>query len=208
MKLHGFFRSGASWRVRIALALKGIDYDQVSYKLREKEQNSPEFLAMNPQGLVPALELDNGDALTQSLAIIEYLDETHPQPALLPTDPALRAKVRAAAYAIACDTHPVQNLKILLRVEEFAGEGRSKEWARIVIEEGLSAFAKLIDRYEGPYSFGSAPSLADLCLIPQLGNARRFGAKWDYGRIPAIERQCMDHPAFASTKPELQPDAE
>lgn len=208
MILHGYFRSSASWRVRIALALKGLNAEQVSHHLRKGEQSSQDYIRLNPQGLVPTLVLDSGEPLTQSLAIIEYLDDIHPVPALFPVDAVKRAKVRAAAYAIACDLHPVQNLKILKRVEGLAGEAASQNWARQTIEEGLSAFADLVRNEAGPYCFGRSVTLADICLIPQLANARRFGAKWDWDRIEAIEAACMAHPSFSTTRPETQPDAE
>lgn len=207
MILHGFFRSTASWRVRIALALKGLEYDQHSYKLRAAEQRSDAYLAKNPQGLVPSLELDDGVWLNQSLAIVEYLDEIYPSPALLPQAAAERAKVRAASMVIACDIHPVQNLKVLGRVRKLAGEDAVEPWARETIEEGLDAFSRLLPDDAWPYCFGEQLTLADLCLVPQLANARRFGAKWDYGRIAEVERACMAHPAFADTRPELQHDA-
>lgn len=207
MILHGFFRSSASYRVRIALALKGLDAQQRSYKLRAGDQRAPEYLHINPQGLVPALVLDDGRVLTQSLAMIEYLDETIPDPPLLPADAYDRARVRAAAQVIACDIHPVQNLKILLRVAELAGKEASLDWSRQTIAEGLEAFAALIADEKGPYCFGAAPTLADLCLVPQLVNARRDGAEWQFGRIAEVEEACMELPAFSETRPELQPDA-
>lgn len=208
MILHGYFRSGASWRVRIALALKGVSASQVSHHLRKGEQARPEYLNINPQGLVPALVLDQGNILTQSLAIMEYLEEVYPERPLLPSNPVLRAKVRAAACVIACDTHPVQNLKILERVKALAGDDASQVWARTTIEEGLRAFANLIPDDVGPYCFGHTVTFADICLIPQLANARRFGAQWNFGRIEAIEQACMALDAFDQTRPELQPDAE
>src|SRR6266567_860825 len=166
MKLHGYFRSSASYRVRIALNLKGLTADHLAHHLRKGEQRDPAYLAINPQGLVPALEDDAGVILTQSLAIIEWLDETHPEPPLLPKDPQRRAKVRAFAMALACDTHPVQNLKVLARVRE-------------------------------------------LCLVPQLGNARRFGV--DVGAFPRLlkaEAAAKKLKAFSDAAPERQPDAE
>jgi maleylpyruvate isomerase len=196
-KLHGFFRSGATYRVKIALALKGLSFEYLSYNLREKEQLAPAFLALNPQGLVPALEVD-GAVLTQSLAICEYLDEMHPVPALLPSAPLDRAKIRAAAYVIACDVHPVQNLKILNRVRALGhNDAAVDQWARATIEEGLAAFEALLPGQVSRFSFGDAPSLADICLVPQLVNARRFGVTLTSERILAIEAACLALEAFA-----------
>jgi maleylpyruvate isomerase len=196
-KLHGFFRSGATYRVKIALALKGLSFEYLSYNLRDKEQLAPAFLALNPQGLVPALEVD-GAVLTQSLAICEYLDEMHPVPALLPSAPLDRAKVRAAAYVIACDVHPVQNLKILNRVRALGhNDAAVDQWARATIEEGLAAFEALLPGQVSRFSFGDAPSLADICLVPQLVNARRFGVTLTSERILAIEAACLALEAFA-----------
>jgi maleylpyruvate isomerase len=208
MILHGYFRSSASWRVRIALALKGIAVEQAFYHLRKGDQNTPAYRALNPQGLLPSLVLDDATVLTQSLAIIDYLDEVHPEPPLLPEGAAGRARARAAAMVIACDVHPVQNLKVLARVRALAGEDASQDWARTTIAEGLSAFAALIAEEPGPFCFGNRPSVADICLVPQLGNARRFGATCDQGRIGEVEKACMDHPAFDAARPEAQPDYE
>lgn len=209
MRLHGYFRSTASYRVRIALGLKGLSCDQAFVQLRKGEQRLPEFLARNPQGLVPALELDDGVVLTQSLAICEYLDEMWPQPAFLPTDAEARAHVRAFAQVIACDIHPVQNLKILDRLRELGlGEDRVTGWARTTIEEGLDACDKLIAGRDGPYCFGDAVTLADICLVPQLVNARRFGVDLRWSRLTEIETACLALPAFADAMPERQPDAQ
>jgi len=204
--LHGFFRSSASWRVRIALALKGIEYDQSTYKLRAGEQRSPGFLKLNPQGLVPALEID-GVVLTQSLAIIEYLDETIPEPALLGKSALERARIRAFAMAIACETHPLQNLKVLKSIKELTGsEEASQDWAKQVNHEGLAACAALLPEGNSPFCFGDHPTLADICLIPQMANARRFGVDIEWERLATIEANCMAHPAFAETAPNKQPD--
>jgi maleylpyruvate isomerase len=196
LTLHGFFRSSATYRVRIALGLKGLSFDYLSYNLRDKEQCAPDYVALNPQGLVPTLMLGD-QPLTQSLAICEYLDEVHPASALLPVDPLARAKVRAAAYVIACDVHPVQNLKILIRLRMLGlGEDAVNQWARDTIEEGLAAFEALLPVHSGAYCFGDAPSLADICLIPQLTNARRFGVVLTSERILAIEATCLSIDAF------------
>jgi len=210
MKLHGYFRSSASYRVRIALNLKGLGVEHLPHHLRKGEQRTPAFLAINPQGLVPALEDDAGAVLTQSLAIIEWLDETHPEPPLLPKDLLRRAKVRAFAQALACDTHPVQNLKVLTRLRELGlSEDKVTAWAGWANREGLTACEKLIEREAGPFCFGEAPSLADLCLVPQLANARRFGVDVDtFPRLLKAEAAAKAMKAFADAAPNKQPDAE
>ena len=176
MKLHGYFRSAAAYRVRIALNLKGLRPEHLPHHLRKGEQCAPAYLAINPQGLVPALEDDAGAVLTPSLAIREWLDETYPEPALLPGDALGRAKVRAFAMALACDTHPVQNLKVLNRLRQLGlPEEKVTEWAAWVNREGLTACEALATGEKGPFCFGATPTMADLCLVPQLGNARRFG---------------------------------
>jgi maleylpyruvate isomerase len=210
MKLHGYFRSSAAYRVRIALNLKGLRADQLPHHLRKGEQCAPSYLAINPQGLVPTLEADTGSILTQSLAIIEWLDETHPTPPLLPNDPLRRARVRAFAMAIACDTHPVQNLKVLSRLGQLGiVEEKVTEWAAWVNREGLAACEALIAQEPGPFCFGNSPTMADLCLIPQLGNARRFGVEVSaYPRLLQAEAAAKELQAFADAAPECQPDAE
>lgn len=205
--LHGYFRSTASYRVRIALNLKGIAYDNAFHHLQKGEQRAPGYLAINPQGLVPALDTGAG-VLTQSLAICEYLDETHPEPPLLPGSPIERTKVRAVAQLIACDVHPIQNLKILNRLREAGlDDDQVKHWACHTIEDGLSACAALIADQSGPFCFGDRVTLADICLVPQLVNARRFGARIDWGRIADVEATCLSMPAFANAAPDAQPDA-
>ncbi len=210
MKLHGYFRSSAAYRVRIALNLKGMSAEQLSHHLRKGEQLAPAYLAINPQGLVPTMEDDAGAIITQSLAIIEWLDETHPTPPLLPKEPLRRAKVRAFALAIACDTHPVQNLKVLARLRELGlPEDKVTAWAAWVNREGLAACERLIAKEPGPFCFGAAPTMADLCLVPQLANARRFGVDVNaYPRLLQAEAAAKAIPAFADAAPDKQPDAE
>jgi maleylpyruvate isomerase len=205
--LHGYFRSSAAFRVRIALNLKGIAYQDAIHHLGKGEHDVPAYRALNPQGLVPALEAD-GAVLIQSLAICEYLDETCPEPPLLPRDPVLRARVRAFAQVIACDVHPVQNLKILKRLRGLGLDERQvTAWAARTIEEGFDACAALIAGEDGPYCFGREVSLADIALVPQFANARRFGVELRWPRLEAVERACLALAAFARAAPDRQPDA-
>jgi maleylpyruvate isomerase len=210
MKLHGYFRSSASYRVRIALNLKGLTTEHLTHHLRKGEQCAPAYLAINPQGLVPTLEDDAGTVLTQSLAIIEWLDETYPTPPLLPKNPLRRAKVRAFAMALACDTHPVQNLKVLARLRQLGlAEEKVTEWAAWANREGLSACETLIAGEAGPFCFGDGPTIADLCLVPQLANARRFGVDVTaYPRLLKAETAAKAMKAFADAAPDRQSDAE
>jgi maleylpyruvate isomerase len=206
--LHGYFRSSAAYRVRIALNLKGVPFRNVSHHLRKQEQREPGYLKLNPQGLVPALEID-GAVLTQSLAICQYLDDTRPPPLLLAAEPQLKAKILAFAQVIACDVHPLQNLKILQRLRELGlEESQVTAWAARTIDEGLSACALLLPPGDLPFCFGEGPSLADICLVPQLGNARRFGVDLCWPRLTAIEANCLALPAFRDAAPENQPDAD
>jgi maleylpyruvate isomerase len=209
MKLHGYFRSSASYRVRIALNLKGLGAEHLPHHLRKGEQRDPSYLAINPQGLVPTLQ-DGGTVITQSLAIIEWLEETHPAPPLLPEDPLRRALVRAFAQVLACDTHPVQNLKVLARLRELGlPEEQVTGWAAWANREGLSACEALIAGETGPFCFGEAPTIADLCLVPQLANARRFGVDVAaFQRLLKAETAAKNLKAFADAAPERQPDAE
>jgi maleylacetoacetate isomerase len=214
MKLYTFFRSSASYRVRIALNLKGVSYEQVPIHLRRGggEQLMAAYRAINPQALVPALE-DNGKILTQSLAIIEYLDEKFPNPPLLPKDPADKAIVRSMALAIACEVHPIQNLRVLNYVKATYNQSDAQvnQWAQHWIDLGLSALQEMIvaQPKHGNFCFGTSPTLADICLIPQLGNARRYGCDLSkYPTILEIEKNCDALPAFADAAPEKQPDAE
>lgn len=212
MILHGYYRSSASFRVRIALNLKQIAYEQVAHHLRRNEQRAPAFLDMNPQGFVPALE--TGDTvITQSLAIIEYLDEIHPQPALLPPDPADRAHVRSLAQIVACDIHPVDNLRVLRYLRDPLGQDEDtvKAWYNHWIAEGFAALEARLeaDPRTGQFAFGDAPTLADVCLVPQVVNAGNYSL--DLTPYPTIRRvfdACMALDAFAAAHPSRQPDAE
>jgi maleylpyruvate isomerase len=210
MKLHGYFRSSASYRVRIALNLKGLSADHLPHHLRKGEQRDPAYLALNPQGLVPTLIDDQGAILIQSLAIIEWLDETHPEPPLLPKEPLRRARVRAFAMVLACDTHPVQNLKVLARLRELGlPEEQVTAWAAWANRDGLAACETLIANEPGPFCFGATPTIADLCLVPQLANARRFGVNVAaFPHLLKAEAAAKDLKAFADAAPDRQPDAE
>lgn len=212
LTLHGYWRSSAAWRVRIALNLKGATYAQAFRHLRKGEQAAPDYLAMNPQGLVPALDVAGAQTLTQSLAIIEWLEESIPGHPLLPADAGGRARVRALAQIIACDTHPIQNLRVLQYVKrEFGQEQKAIDaFARHWIALGLEAFeARLSEAATGAFCHGDTPGVADCCLVPQLFNARRFGLDLSpYPRILAIEAACAALPAFAAAAADAQPDAE
>jgi maleylpyruvate isomerase len=212
MILYGYFRSSAAYRCRIAFNLKGVKAEAVSIHLRRKEQFSEDFLRRNPQGLVPALETDSGQILTQSLAIIEWLEETRPEPPLLPREPEARARVRAFAYAIACDIHPLQNLRVLRHLASRHGldEEATRDWARHWIATGLAACEALAQR-EGRtrFLFGDMPGLAEICLVPQLANADRFGVDVSgFPRLVEVAEACASLPAFAEAHPARQPDAE
>jgi maleylacetoacetate isomerase len=213
MKLYGYFRSSAAYRVRIALNLKGLAPEHVGVHLRKGEQHAGDYLRRNPQGLVPTLATDDGAHLTQSLAIIEWLDETHPRPPLLPADADARARVRAIALAIACDIHPLNNLRVLKYLVRPLGasEAARDEWYRHWCDVGLSALETQLaaEPATGRFCHGDAPTLADICLVPQLANARRV--PFDLDRIPTllrIEAACLELPEFAEAAPARQPDAE
>ncbi|MCE8023899.1 maleylacetoacetate isomerase [Billgrantia aerodenitrificans] len=211
-KLYGYFRSSAAYRVRIALNLKGLDYAQVPVNLVKGEQRDEANLARNPQGLVPILETDEGVQLSQSLAICEYLEERHPEPALLPADPEGRARVRSLAQLVACEIHPLNNLKVLkyLVHELKLDEAAKLAWYRHWIAEGFTALeARLAgEPATGEFCHGDSPTLADLCLVPQVFNAERF--ECDLSAYPTIRRiaeRCRALDAFAKAAPGAQPDA-
>jgi maleylpyruvate isomerase len=213
MKFYGYFRSSSSYRCRIAFNLKGLDYDFESVHLKQGAQKGPEFTAINPQRLLPALITDDGAELTQSLAILEWLDETHPEPALLPSAPLERARVRAFAQVIACEIHPLQNLRVLKYLaDEFGADAdATTKWLSRWLTEGLEACEALLakrDR-ESAFCFGDTPGLADICLVPQVFSAQRFGVDISHlTRIAAIHARCEALPAFADAHPARQPDFE
>jgi maleylacetoacetate isomerase len=213
MRFHGYFRSSAAYRCRIAMNLKGIEAEFAPVHLRRGggEQKQPTYRALNPQGLVPALEAD-GLVLTQSLAIIEWLDETYPEPPLLPADKDLRARVRAFAQAIACDIHPLQNLRVLayLKVELGHDQEAADAWCRRWVGDGLAACERLLERQpQRRFAFGDAPTLADICLVPQLFSADRFGVDLTaMPRLRAVREASEALPAFTDAHPARQPDSE
>lgn len=208
--LFGYFRSSAAYRVRIALNYKGLDYRQQPVSLVKGEQRGDDYLALNPQGLVPAL-LDKGVLLTQSLAICEYLDDAYPDtPALLPAAPALRAQVRAVAQSIACDIHPLNNLRVLnyLKNELQQADDARNAWYRHWVGTGFAALERQLASSAGQYCFGDVPTLADVCLLPQVFNAQRFNVDMaPYPRLAAIADALAEVPAFADAHPSRQPDA-
>ncbi len=212
MRLYGYFRSSAAYRVRIALNLKGVDYELVPLHLQKNEHLSADYARLNPQKLLPALQVGD-QVITQSLAIIDYLDETYPEPALLPKDPVLRAQVRAMALSIACDIHPVNNLRVLRYLTHELGlsEERKNAWYNHWIVTGLGAVEQMLlnSPHTGAFCFGDRPGLADLCLVPQVANGRRFNC--DLSGCPTVVRiadHCATLDAFARAAPDQQPDAE
>jgi maleylacetoacetate isomerase len=211
VKLYTFFRSSAAYRVRIALNLKGLTYESIPVHLTRGggEQHKPEYRAVNPQMRLPALRLDSDDVLTQSLAIIEYLDETYAEPPLLPDDPLARARVRSMAHLIACDIHPLNNTSPLQYLRNVLKHEQAEidAWYHHWIIQGFTALEQMIG--PGPYAFGDAVTLADVCLVPQVYNARRFKVPLEkFPKIVAVEAACLKSPAFDRARPENQPDAE
>jgi maleylacetoacetate isomerase len=211
MKLYTFFRSSAAFRVRIALNVKSIKYDSVPKAFAKNEHRAPDYLALNPQGLIPALAIDDA-VLSQSLAIIEYLNEKYPLPPLLPVGPLERARVRSMAFAIACDIHPIDNLRVLnyLRTELKQNDDAVNTWYRHWITEGFKGLEAQAREYSVTqrYCFGDALTLADVCLVPQMFNAQRFETDLSaFPTLTAISSHLESLPEFAAARPEVQPDA-
>ena len=209
MKLYSYWRSTTSYRVRIVLNLKGIAHEIVPVNLVKGEQRTPEYTAINPGRGVPVLELNDGTRLSQSLAIIDYLEALYPDPAILPADPLARARTMAAAHQVALDIHPVNNLRVVQHLETLGhSKADSVAWMVHWMQEGLTAFQAMI-RPDTRFSFGDRPDLADICMVAQLYNGRRWGLDLTpFQRIIDIEQACLALPAFDAARPENQPDAE
>ena len=210
MKLYSYFRSSAAYGLRIALELKGLDYDYVAVNLVKSEQKEHRYRSLNPIGLVPALQLDSEEVLTQSVAILEWLEEQHPNPALLPNDKIDRAKVRAIVNVIACDIHPICNLSVTNHLSSQFGADQNAivNWYRRWMSRGFEAIEALVASRSGAFCMGDSVSLADVCLIPQLYNAKRFGIELGpYPKLAAINTHCMTLEAFQRAAPEQQPDS-
>jgi maleylacetoacetate isomerase/maleylpyruvate isomerase len=215
VRLYTYFRSSAAFRVRIALNLKGLAYDPVFVHLPRGEHRKPEYTAVDPQALVPTLVDDERAALSQSLAIIEYLDETHPEPRLLPGDPAGRARVRSLSLLVACEIHPLNNLRTLQHLRRALGQNEEQinAWYRHWIADGLAKLEADLNRSDsggaGRFCYGAAPTMADCCLVPQIFNAKRYDS--DLAPYPSVMRvfdACMKLEAFDRAQPSKQPDAE
>jgi maleylacetoacetate isomerase len=211
VKLYSFFRSSAAYRVRIAFNLKDLSYETVAIHLQREGglNRKPSYRSVNPQMRVPTLALDSGEIITQSLAIIEYLDEVHPRPPLLPRDSVERAQVRALAQLVACDIHPLNNLSPLRYLKNEFGQDQSRidAWYCHWVREGFDALEAMIS--PGPYAYGADVTLADICLVPQVANARRLKVPLDaYPKIIAVDAACTRLAAFEEARPENQPDAE
>lgn len=206
MRLYAYWRSSASWRVRIGLHLKRVPFTITPIHLRDGVQRTDAHAARNPMRQVPVLELDDGTLLTQSLAILEWLDQVHPSPPLLPADPLVRARVRQAAEIVNAGIQPLQNFRVLLAIEEMGGDRMA--WGRQVIAEGLHAVEALARAHGGSYTIGDTVTLADCCLVPQLYNARRFGVDLEpFPALVGIDERCAALPAFQAAHPDRQPDA-
>jgi len=210
MQLHGYFRSSAAYRVRIVANLKGIELEHLAVNLVKGEQRGDAYAVRNPQHLVPTLVTDDGLDLTQSLAICEYLEERYPSPPILPADAAGRARARALSQLVACDMHPLNNLRVLKHLTGELGldEAAKLAWYRYWVTVGFDAFETMLDRFSADFCVGDRPTLADVCLVPQVFNAERFDCDlMPYPRIRAITERCRALPAFAKAAPDVQPDA-
>ena len=209
MKLYSFFRSSASYRVRIALALKGLGYETVSVPMRDRSHRKESYKKINPQMRLPTLELDDGTRLFQSLAIIDYLDAVHPDPRIIPADPLARARVQAVAQIVGSDIHPLNNIgtrSLLTSMFGASEQALDDDWTPYWIREGFSAIEQLIE--PGPYAFGGAVTLADICIVPQVYNARRYKVPLDdFPKMVAVDEAARLHPAFQAADPDVQPDA-
>jgi maleylacetoacetate isomerase len=209
MRLYSFFRSSASYRVRIALALKGLTYETVSVPMRDQSHRKDNYRRINPQMRLPTLELDDGTTLIQSLAIIEYLDTVYPEPRLIPADPLLRARVQAVAQIVGSDIHPLNNTGVRGVLTSMFGaseEQLDKQWTPHWIREGFTAIEQMIE--PGPYAFGDRVTLADLCIVPQVYNARRYKVPLDeFPHVLAAAEAAQALPAFQAAAPDAQPDA-
>ncbi len=210
MKLYSYFRSSAAFRLRIGLNLKGLGYDYLPINLLRGEQKGDSYMALNPQGLVPALEMPDGSVLGQSIALLEWLEETHPEPPLLPGDAAERARVRSVVNNIACDIHPICNMAVTsyLKAHFDADDGDVLAWFTTWMHRGFSATEQVLEAYASRFSFGDEPCLADVVLVPQVYNARRFRVPLDgFPHILRVVDSCTALPAFADAAPEAQPDS-
>jgi maleylacetoacetate isomerase len=210
MKLYSYFRSSATFRLRIALNIKGLAYEYQPVDLLRREQKSEAYMARNPQGLVPAMELPGGDTLGQSVALLEWLEETHPEPALLPTEPLQRARVRSMVNTIVCDTHPLCNMAVTNYLQDRlkATQDDLHDWYNTWMHRGFHAIEQTLAANNTRYSFGEQPCMADICLVPQVYNAGRFGVALDaYPHIVAVVTACQQLAAFADAAPENQPDS-
>jgi maleylacetoacetate isomerase/maleylpyruvate isomerase len=209
LALYSYWRATAPYRVRIALELKGLAYDYVPVDLVAGEQQGEGYRALNPQGLTPALEIGDGRVLTQSLAILEWLEEAHPVPPLLPAEPAARATVRAMAGVVACDMHPLNNLRVLRQLAKFGvGEDDRTAWIHRWMHEGFGALEPMVAAHGAGFAYGASPGLADCCLVPQLYSAERYGVDLAaYPALRAVGGRCAEHPAFQAAHPDRQRDA-
>lgn len=210
LTLHSAWRATAPYRVRIGLALKGVEYEYAAVDLLAGQQREPAYRAVNPQGLTPALDLGDGHVLTQSLAILEWLEETRPQPPILPRSALDRATVRTMANIVACDIHPLNNTRVGRKLKDLgiADDVVIRDWIQAWIREGFEALEPMVARYGGMFAFGDSPTLADCCLVPQVYSAGRFGldmASWP--AIAGVAERTAIHPAFAAAHPSRQPDA-